>query len=585
VSPLRVWAPFARRVAVQLDTSRQALARVGGGWWELDRPIEPGTDYAFSLDGGPLLPDPRAERLPHGVSGPARSVEHERFAWSDAGWQPPPLAAGVVYEVHVGTFSPAGTFDGAIERLDALVELGVTHLELMPVASFAGDRGWGYDGVGLFAPHEAYGGPDGLKRLVDAAHARGLAVLLDVVYNHLGPSGNYLARFGPYFTDRYHTPWGDAPNLDGPGSDEVRRFFCDNALQWLRDYHIDGLRIDAVHALLDQSPVHLLAELRDEVDALAAATGRHRVLIAESDLNDPRVVTPTELGGFGMDAQWNDDFHHALHAVLTGERSGYYADFGELAQLAKAMGSGFVYDGCFSPHRRRRHGRTANGVNGRRFVVYMQNHDQVGNRPGGERATQLLAPPKLMVAAGLVLLSPFVPLLFQGEEWGASSPFLYFTSYSDPELVRAVREGRRRDCAAQGWSATNPPDPHEPASFERSRLDWSEREREPHATLLEWHRRLIHLRRTWPELCDGRLDRMGVRFDEAERWLTLERGRLRIACNLGARPQVVPVDGGEVLDLVIASHADVRIEGGEVGLPPDSLAVLATAPEACHEPG
>src|SRR5262249_12610710 len=259
VSPLRVWAPFARRVAVQLDTSRQALARVGGGWWELDRPIEPGTDYAFSLDGGPLLPDPRAERLPHGVSGPARSVEHERFAWSDAGWQPPPLAAGVVYEVHVGTFSPAGTFDGAIERLDALVELGVTHLELMPVASFAGDRGWGYDGVGLFAPHEAYGGPDGLKRLVDAAHARGLAVLLDVVYNHLGPSGNYLARFGPYFTDRYHTPWGDAPNLDGPGSDEVRRFFCDNALQWLRDYHIDGLRIDAVHALLDQSPVHLLA--------------------------------------------------------------------------------------------------------------------------------------------------------------------------------------------------------------------------------------------------------------------------------------------------------------------------------------
>ena len=575
MSALRVWAPRARRVAVQLRTGRRALRCDAGGWWELDEELEPDADYAFSLDGGPLLPDPRAPRLPHGVSGPARWVDHARFAWSDARWQPPPLASGVVYELHVGTFTPAGTFDGALARLDALVELGVTHLELMPVASFAGAHGWGYDGVGLFAPHEAYGGPDGLKRLVDAAHARGLAVLLDVVYNHLGPRGNHLAQFGPYFTDRYRTPWGDAPNLDGPGSDEVRRFFCDNAIQWLRDYHVDGLRIDAVHALIDRSPVHLLAELREEVDALAAASGRHRVLIAESDLNDPRVVTPTACGGLGMDAQWSDDFHHALHAVLTGERSSYYEDFGCLAQLAKAICCGFVYDGAFSRHRQRRHGHPPRGQSGHRFLAYLQNHDQIGNRPLGERASHLLDTPRLMVAAGLVLLSPFVPLLFQGEEWGARSPFLYFTSHADPELVRAVREERRRECAARGGG--EPPDPHEPSTFERSRLDWSERERAPHAALLDWYRRLIALRRAWPELCDGRLDRTRVGFDEAELWLTLARGRLRIACNLGERPRVIPLGEGKALAVLLSSHPDVRIGSGEVGIPPDSLAVFGAA--------
>ncbi|MGH7266012.1 MAG: malto-oligosyltrehalose trehalohydrolase, partial [Candidatus Rokuibacteriota bacterium] len=515
------------------------MARTGGGWWTAEVPGA-GADYAFALDGGPALPDPRSAWQPHGVHGPSRVVDHDAFAWTDAGWQAPPLAAALVYELHVGTFTAAGTFGAVIERLDHLVDLGVTHVELMPVVEFPGRRGWGYDGVDLFAPHHAYGGPDGLKRLVDACHARRLAVLLDVVYSHLGPAGNYLARFGPYFSTRHRTPWGEPVNLDGPDSDEVRRFFCDNALSWLRDYHADGLRIDAVHAIVDTSAVHFLEALAAEVEALSARLGRHLVLIAESDLNDPRVVQPRGAGGYGMDAQWSDDFHHALHTVLTGERGGYYADFGRLADVARALEAVFVYDGRYSGFRRRRHGRPVTGLSGHRFLGYLQNHDQIGNRARGERSSHLLSPRLLAVGAAVVLTAPFVPMLFQGEEWGATAPFLYFTDHEDPALGLAVTEGRRQEFAAFGWAPSEVPDPQAEATFERSKLDWGERAREPHRTLLEWHRALVRLRRL-AGLADGRLDQTRVRFDEAARWLAIERGPVTVVCNLADRAQRAPI--------------------------------------------
>jgi maltooligosyltrehalose trehalohydrolase len=561
-------------VVLESGGARRALRPAGSGWWD----VEPGlvsddADYTFRLDGGEPLPDPRAERLPHGVAGPGRRVDHARFDWTDLDWAPPPLHGGVVYELHVGTFSAEGTFDGASVHLDALVELGVTHVELMPVNAFPGVRGWGYDGVGLFAPHEPYGGPDGLKRFVNAAHARGLAVLLDVVYNHVGP-GAPLHRFGPYFTSRHGTPWGAGPNLDGPGSTEVRRFLCDNALQWLRDYHVDGLRIDAAHLLSDRSPTHLLVQLRREVDALERETGRARVLVAEYDLDDSRLVRPRETGGFGLDAQWDDGFHHALHTVLTGEAAGYYAGFGRLADLAEAFGSADLRSGS-SGRRARHHGRSAPGLSGHRFLGYLQNHDQVGNRARGERIGHLVTPDRQRVAAGLVLLSPLIPLLFQGEEWGASSPFLYFTDHADPALAEAVRAGRRRELAAFGWRSGDVPDPQAPETFECSRLDWEERAREPHAGLLEWYRRLIRLRRERPELCDGRLDRARVGFDERERWMWVTRGRVTIACNLGAGIRRLPLAEERHAKLLLASAPEVRIARAALELPPDSLAVLA----------
>jgi maltooligosyltrehalose trehalohydrolase len=483
----------------------------------------------------------------------------------------------VIYELHIGTFSPEGTFDGVIGRLEHLAGLGVTHVELMPVAEFPGVRGWGYDGVDLWAPHHAYGGPDGLKRLVDACHARGLAVLLDVVYNHLGPSGNYLGRFGPYFTSRFRTPWGDAMNFDGAGSDEVRRFVCDNARMWLRDYHVDGLRLDAVHAIADGSAVHILEQLAQEVEKLAASLGRHLVLIAESNLNDPRIVQPPSAGGYGIDAQWNDDFHHALHTVLTGERHGYYADFGRLADLATAFRRGFVYAGEYSVFRDRRHGRPAIGVSGNRFVVSAQNHDQVGNRALGERASLLMSEGRLHIAAALLLTSPFVPMLFQGEEWGASTPFLYFTDHAEPELVEAVRKGRCQEFAAFGWDPTAVPDPQARDTFERSRLDWGERRREPHARLLDWHRRLIALRRRSPALTDGDLARVRVQVDEDDRWLAVSRGPIAVLANLGDRPQRVPTGRREPGSLLLASSLEAKTLAGGVELPPDTVAILGPA--------
>jgi maltooligosyltrehalose trehalohydrolase len=570
----RVWAPDAQRVEVEVGGRRLPMTAGDGGWWTAESPSAgPGSEYAFVVDGGPPLPDPRSPWQPHGVHGPSRVVDHEAFRWTDGGWRAPPLASALVYELHVGTFTPAGTFDGVIERLDDLAHLGVTHVELMPVNQFPGRHGWGYDGVDLFAPHQAYGGPEGLKRLVDACHGCGLAVLLDVVYNHLGPAGNYLERFGPYFADRYVTPWGRAVNLDGPGSHDVRRFFCDNARVWLRDYHLDGLRVDAVHALLDTSAVHFLEQLAGEVAELSARLGRPLVLIAESDLNDPRIVRRPEVGGYGIDAEWSDDFHHALHTTLTGERRGYYEDFRGLPDLAKALESIFVYDGRYSSFRRRHHGRPPTGLAGHHVLGYLQNHDQIGNRAMGERSSHLLSPGLLKVGAALVLTAPFVPMLFQGEEWGASTPFLYFTDHEDADLARAVSEGRRNEFRQFGWDPAAVPDPQAPETFERCRLDWSERTREPHRSILDWHTALVRLRRE-AGLTDGRLDRVRVRFDEADRWLVMEHGAVTVACNLAKRDQRVALGDGWTGTLLLGSEPHIQVGTGAVELPGESVAVL-----------
>jgi malto-oligosyltrehalose trehalohydrolase len=575
VSEFRVWAPAADSVEVVVDGSSHPMAPQDGDWWAADVPgAGRGSDYSFRLDGGDLLADPRSSWQPEGVHGPSRRYDHGRFAWTDAGWRGIPLPGAVIYELHVGTFTPAGTFDAAIERLDYLAGLGVDAVELMPVAAFPGQHGWGYDGIALWAVHEPYGGPDGLKRLVDACHARGLAVLLDVVYNHVG-IGNRLADFGPYFTDAHSTPWGPAVNLDQPGSDEVRAFVIGNALMWLRDYHIDGLRLDAVHALADHRALPLLEELAAEVDAQAAQLGRELVVIAESDLNDPRLVSAREAGGTGLAAQWSDDFHHALHAALTGERQGYYADFGSLEVLAQTLTRVFRHDGSWSSFRGRSHGRPVDTARtpAHRFLGYLQDHDQVGNRAVGDRIADLVGDGLLRVGAGLVLTAPFTPMLFMGEEWGADTPWQYFTNHEEAWLATAVRDGRRSEFAAYGWDVADVPDPEDPQTFIRSKLDWSQLAGEQHAGLLAWYRELIALRRARPELTDPRLDRVSVSYDEDARWLVVARGRLLIVASLGDVPLLVPLAEPPAA-ILVASRPGVRRGDTGVTMPGASLAVL-----------
>ncbi|MBO0684702.1 MAG: malto-oligosyltrehalose trehalohydrolase [Candidatus Dormibacteraeota bacterium] len=469
------------------------------GWWELETEAAPRDDYGFALDGGEPLPDPRSRWQPHGVHGLSRLVDPSSFVWTDAGWQGLELGRAVLYELHVGTFTPEGTFDGVIGRLDSLVSLGVDAIELMPVAEASGDRGWGYDGVDLWAPRQAYGGPAGLARLVDACHARGLGVILDVVYNHLGPEGNYLGRFGPYQSGRHRTPWGEALNFDGPQSRPVRDFVVENAAMWLRDYHFDGLRLDAVHAIIDDSPVHIVQELTQRVHGLG---GPPRLVVAEKPKLD------LELLGWGVDAQWEDDFHHVLHVLLTGERQAYYAPYGRVGDLAEAL---------------LRPGRL--GIAPERLLAYAQNHDQVGNRATGTRLSQLVDVGRLQLAATLTLLSPFIPMIFMGEEWGASTPFLFFSDHRDPQVARATSEGRMHEFQDFGWRPEEVPDPQLRSSFEASKLDWSEPEREPHRSLLELHRSLIIRRR---RLAGRGLE---VAFDEAERTLTMSRGGVQVDCD------------------------------------------------------
>ncbi|MFF2045357.1 malto-oligosyltrehalose trehalohydrolase [Kitasatospora sp. NPDC058170] len=569
-----VWAPSAaERVEVEVAGERHPLAVDAGrdGWWHGEAPTG---DYAFRLDDGPPLPDPRSPRQPHGPDGPSRPVDHAAFRWSQTGWRGRPLPGAVLYELHIGTFTAAGTFDAAAERLDHLVELGVDFVELMPVCPFPGRHGWGYDGVSLWAVHEPYGGPEGLKRFVDAAHRKGLGVVLDVVHNHLGPSGNHLPAYGPYFTDRHHTPWGSAVNLDAPGSDEVRAYLIGSALAWLRDYRIDGLRLDAVHALADDRAVHFLEQLSGAVDTLAATSNRPLFLIAESDLNSPRTTAPREAGGQGLTAQWSDDLHHALHCALTGESQGYYGDFARepLAAVARTLTRGFFHEGGWSSFRGRGHGRPFPPAHGHRLLGYLQTHDQIGNRALGDRISAGLPPGRVAAGAALVLTSPFTPMLFMGEEWGAATPWQYFTDHTDPGLAEAVRQGRRREFAEHGWQAEEVPDPQEPATVLRSVLDWTEPRRAPHAELLSWYRRLIRLRRERPELVDPDLAAVRVEYDEAARWLVVHRGAYRIAVNLGGFAARVPL-GGAGHEL-LAAFGDCALDGAAVRLGADSAAVV-----------
>jgi maltooligosyltrehalose trehalohydrolase len=569
----KVWAPLLHEVELQTGSQRFPMRSGAGGWWKaVVESANAGSDYGFILDGEGPFPDPRSAWQPDGVNGLSRLVPRN-FEWSDAEWQAPPLGSAVIYELHVGTFTGAGTFEAAIERLPHLVELGITHVELMPVVEFAGRRGWGYDGVDLFAANHLYGGPSGLKCLVNACHAQGLAVIIDVVYNHLGPLGNHLAKFGPYFIKRVLTPWGAAVNFDGPHSDEVRRFFCDNALMWLRDYHADGLRLDAVHAYFDTSATPFLEQLAREVAELGAQLGRHLVLIAESDLNDPRLLWPVERGGFGLDAQWSDDFHHALHTLLTGERDGYYSDFGSAGQLCKALREAYIHDGSFSNFRHRTHGRPVENLSGRRFLAYLQNHDQIGNRAQGERSSRLMSVGRLKIGAALVFTSPFVPMIFQGEEWGASTPFLFFTDYDDRKLAEGVRKGRSEEFAAFGWKPEELPDPQSGETYERSKLDWSECTRSPHVELLDWHRRLISLRREEASLRDGRRNQVETRFNEEERWLVVERGAISVACNWSDTARRIGLRTGRHR-VLLASEKIAGQAADEVNLPADSVAIL-----------
>ncbi|MCU1320770.1 MAG: malto-oligosyltrehalose trehalohydrolase [Acidobacteriaceae bacterium] len=571
-----VWAPKAMKMAVKIDDHVYPMSGPSDtGWW--DAKVETAgaeTDYAFLLnDDTTPYPDPRSPWQANGVHGPSRVVDHKAFQWNDAAWQGPPLGGAVIYELHIGTFTPEGTFDAAIGKLDYLFDLGITHIEIMPVAAFPGDFGWGYDGVALFAVRHTYGGPEALKRLVDACHQRGIGVLIDVVYNHFGPVGNYANMFGPYMTSFHRTPWGDAINFEAAGSDEVRRFFCDNALMWMRDYHVDGLRLDAVHEFVDRSAIHFMEQLSAEVDVLSSTLGRRLILIAESDLNDPRVVTPREARGYGMDAQWSDDFHHALFTILHVEQGkGYYDDFGSFADLAKSLKRAFVYDGEFSRYRDRSHGRPVEGLSAHHFVCFIQNHDQVGNRATGDRLEHIIGLDRAKVAAGLVLSSPFIPMLFQGEEYAASTPFQYFADHEDGELRKAVSEGRKREFAAFGWKAEEIPDPESPETFNRSKLNWDEVSQGKHADMLEWCKQLIHFRRSSSTLNDGDMGHVEVSYDEEKRWLVVGRGLVTVLCNLG--DEEMRLDAPEDATLALASRPDVRLDGGLVVLPSNTLAIL-----------
>jgi maltooligosyltrehalose trehalohydrolase len=585
----RVWAPRVESVDVRLVSPGERLVpmtRVERGYFEAHVPdVAAGARYWYRLNGEVDRPDPASRFQPEGVHGPSEVIDPEAFDWSDRAWFGHALDDYVIYELHVGTFTEDGTFDAIIPKLDDLRDLGVTVIELMPVAQFPGARNWGYDGVDLFAVQDSYGGPDGLRRLVDACHRRGLGVALDVVYNHLGPEGNYLRDFGPYFTDHYRTPWGDAINFDGAGSDEVRAFFIENGLHWLLEYHIDAFRLDAVHAMFDQSAIHFLEAFTSAMHDAAASVGRRVTVIAESDLNDPRLIRGRDLGGYGMDGQWADDVHHALHVLLTGERDGYYGDYAGHADLAVAMRQGYVYTGQRSAYRGHRHGRPHGLRDGRRFIVCSQNHDQVGNRATGDRLSTNLDLDQLKLAAAVVLLSPFTPMLFMGEEYGETSPFQYFVSHGDPDLVEAVRAGRRREFAAFEWHG-EVPDPQAETTFARSTLQHGLRELPPNREICAFYRELLRLRRVVPALRSHDLGAQSVSAALDANAIVVERrsgdDSVLIVYNFAAEPVHVRhrVDNGRwhclldsrdkrwggrgepAEDLIVTNHiADLTVDG------------------------
>lgn len=552
MAEFRVWAPKPELVRLDVDGAVYAMTRSDDGWWHSTVDAPPDARYGYLLDDdSTVLPDPRSARQPDGVHERSQLWDPAAASWTDDGWSGRPLDGAVIYELHIGTFTAAGTFDAAIEKLDYLVDLGVDFVELMPVNSFAGSHGWGYDGVLWYSVHEPYGGPDGLVRFIDACHRRALGVLIDAVFNHLGPSGNYLPRFGPYLSSASN-PWGEGINIADADSDEVRRYIIGCALRWMRDFHADGLRLDAVHALVDTTAIHILEELATETRWLSDKLGRPLSLVAESDLNDPRMITPADRGGYGITAQWADDIHHAIHTSVSGERQGYYADFGSLGTLAQTLRHGFFHAGTYSSFRRRRHGRPldTSAIPATRLLAYTCTHDQVGNRALGDRPSQNLTHGQLAIKAALVLGSPYTAMLFMGEEWGASTPFQFFSSHPEPELARATAEGRKAEFAEHGWDGCNVPeipDPQDRQTFTRSKLDWDEVDADGHAQLHAVYRDLIALRRSDADLADAWLNDLVVDYDEEQRWIVLRRGRLAIACNLGSDPVRVPVTGQVVL--------------------------------------
>ncbi|ULE32672.1 malto-oligosyltrehalose trehalohydrolase [Mycobacterium sp. IDR2000157661] len=560
-----VWAPRPRQVRLDVEGTLHDMSRADDGWWRAEVEAPADARYGFVLDDDPtVLPDPRSARQPGGVHGRSQMWRPAPEAWNDADWPGRSIEGSVIYELHVGTFTADGTFDAAIDKLGYLVDLGVDFVELMPVNAFGGTHGWGYDGVLWYAVHEPYGGPDALIRLIDACHRRGLGVLIDAVFNHLGPSGNYLPRFGPYLSTGSN-PWGESINIADAEADEVRRYIIDCALRWMRDFHADGLRLDAVHALVDTTAIHILEELSAETDALAERLGRPLSLIAESDLNDPRLITPRDQGGLGMTAQWDDDIHHAIHSAVSGERQGYYGDFGTIEALATTLRHGYFHAGTYSSFRHRRHGRPldTSAIPATRLLAYTLTHDQVGNRAVGDRPSQNLTFGQLAVKAALALGSPYTAMLFMGEEWGSSSPFQFFSSHPEPELARATAEGRKREFAEHGWDADEIPDPQDPETFLRSKLKWDEVDDGDHARLRRVYRELIGLRHNESDLADPWLDHLGVDYDEEEGWIVMHRGSLSIACNLADAAVTVPVGGEVVLAWgEPAADADrVRLEG------------------------
>ncbi|MBD2778602.1 malto-oligosyltrehalose trehalohydrolase [Iningainema tapete] len=523
-----VWAPEKEAVAVHVVSPQERklpMEHLEDGYWQVTATdIHPGTLYYYQLSSGETRPDPASHFQPEGVHKASEVIDHS-FTWNDSNWSGVSLEQMIIYELHVGTFTPEGTFEAIIPRLKDLRELGVNAIEIMPIAQFPGDqpteskyayRNWGYDGVYLYAVQNSYGGSLGLRRLVDACHQEGIAVILDVVYNHFGPEGNYMSHFGPYFTQTYRTPWGSAMNFDDALSHHVRNFFIENALYWLRDHHIDALRLDAVHAIYDLGAKHFLEELAENVDSLSTEQGRKVYLIAESDLNDVRVIRPPELGGYGIDAQWSDDFHHALHALLTGDDIGYYQDFGKCEHLAKAYQDTFVYDWKYAPHRRRFHGNSARDRSPNQFVVCIQNHDQIGNQLLGERLSKLIPFEGLKLAAGAVILSPYIPMLFMGEEYAEEAPFTYFVSHADPDLIKAVREGRKQEFSAFHYDG-EPPDPESPETFKMCKLNWEKRKEGKHQVIWSFYQELIRLRNTIPALVKRERQNIEVDFQEDER--------------------------------------------------------------------
>jgi maltooligosyltrehalose trehalohydrolase len=519
---LAVWAPFAQTVSAAFVSGRRrqiSLERVEKEYWQATADAEPGERYFFRLDDNVQRPDPESNYQPLGVHGPSEIVDHASFAWTDADWKGVAQDRLIFYELHVGTFTPEGTFEAILGRLDELKDLGITAVELMPVAQFPGDRNWGYDGVCPWAVQNSYGGPTGLKTLVNACHAAGLAVVLDVVYNHFGPEGNYLHDFGPYFTHKYNTPWGDAVNFDDACSDPVRSYFIRNALFWFEHYHIDALRLDALHQVYDMSAHHFLWELADAVDRFSRRTGRRRLLIGECDLNDTRLVLPPERGGYGLNALWCDDFHHALHVMLTGEQSGYYQDFGGIEDMAKSIREGYVYSGVYSNFRKRRFGRSSKDIPGRQFVFFSQNHDQIGNRMMGDRLSAMIDFEARKLEAAVLLLSPCLPLLFMGQEYGETAPFLYFVSFGDEALIESIRQGRQKEFEAFHTGA-EAPDPQAQDTFKKSKLDWSRRYGNP---LTDFYKELIRIRTAYPAMANPDKDSQDVLIPDGQNMIVTIR--------------------------------------------------------------